>query len=101
MRTRQATAQSARQTLQQRGSEATRDLREALRLPGMPSDTTILGTALAEAAAREARRNPQFAEDVRRGYQELAGLRGDGARRAPIKAEAEPLVPIRFLDVRT
>ena len=101
MQTRQAPAQTARQTMQQRGAEATRDLREALRLPTNPNDTSLLGTALARAAAREIRRNPQFAGEVRREYDELMALRGGGAKRAPSKAPQEPLVPLRYLSAQT
>jgi hypothetical protein len=82
MRTRQGTAQATRQTVQQRGAAATKDLREALRLPVNLSDTSILGTALAEAAAREIRRHSQFASEVRQRYDELAALRSPAARRA-------------------
>jgi len=65
-----------RQTLTQRGAEATRSLRQAVQLPINPQDTTVLGTALAEVAAREARRNPQFASEIRQVYTELLGLKG-------------------------
>lgn len=101
MQTRQAPTQTARQTLQQRGAEATRELREALRLPANPSDTSILGTALARAAAREIRRNAAFASDVRREYDELTALRGGGRKSNSGKPVMEPLVPLRYLDVRT
>ena len=93
MRTRQATAQTARQTLQQRGAEATRELREVLHLPANPDDTAILGTALARAAAREASRNSQFAREVLSEYDELLMLRVQTARRSP--EPLEPLIPLR------
>lgn len=100
MQTRQAPAQTARQTLQQRGAEATRELREALGLLANPNDTSILGTALARAAAREIRRNAAFAQDVRKEYDDLAALSGSGRKSSTGKAPLEPLVALRHLDVR-
>lgn len=100
MSTRQATAQTTKQMLQQRGAEATRDLRAALQLPSGLNDTAILGTALAEAAVREIRRNPQFASDVRRSYEELVQAGGGRASRSRAGGQSKeqdlpPLVPIR------
>lgn len=89
-RTRTTRTQPARQSLHQRGANATRDLREALRLPTNPNDTTVLGTALAEAAAREIWQNPRFAEDIRQRYEELLRLRGGAS-----KPTLEPLVVLR------
>jgi hypothetical protein len=60
------------------------------------NDATILGTSLAEAAAREMRQNPRFAGEVRKVYDELAALQRP--RGKAIQANAEelpPLVPIR------
>jgi hypothetical protein len=96
MRTQQGTAQATQQTMKERGAAATRDLREALRLPAHLSDTTLLGTALAEAAAREIRRNPQFASEVRQRYDDLVGLRKPAAKRSSPRATAllPPLRPI-------
>lgn len=99
MATRQRTAQTtqtARQILQQRGADATRTLREVLDLPSDLSDLSVLSTALAEVAAEEGRRNPQFARVVRSRYEELMELRGRPAKRAtrPAKEPLPPLVPI-------
>lgn len=95
-RTRTYAAQAVRQTLQQRGAEATRSLREALQLPGDVSDTTILGTAVAEVAARESRRNTEFASQVRKVYDELAAMkRSRTVRTGDRKQDLPPLVPIR------
>ncbi|HEX6799755.1 MAG TPA: hypothetical protein VF116_18745 [Ktedonobacterales bacterium] len=97
-----STAQAVRQTVQQRGAEATRRLREALRLPADVNDTTILGTAVAEVAARESLRNPHFAAQVRTAYDELAAMkRRPGANRRPsVRQEHElpPLIPIRRIE---
>jgi hypothetical protein len=96
MATRTSTAQTARQTLQQQGAEAIRSLREALHLPANLNDTTILGTALARAAAREVRRNAQFASELRREYDDLTATNQSARRRAGgQKQELPPLVPIR------
>jgi hypothetical protein len=95
---RASTAQINRQTLQQRGAEATRELREALHLPPALNDTAILGTALAKAAAVEVRRNATFAREVRREYAELTALRGQTSQREARRAAQEalpPLVPVR------
>ncbi len=95
-RERTATAQGPRPTLRQRGVDATRSLREALNLPADASDASIMGTALAEAAAREIRRNPQFASEVRRTYDELAAMRRQsGTSSQPKAQQVPPLVPIR------
>jgi hypothetical protein len=96
MQTRQQAVATAREVLQQRGAAATRSLRDALHLPTNLSDTTLLGTAVAEAAAAESRRNPQFAAEVHRRYEELIGLKGGAAKRAAKGAEPlEPLVALR------
>jgi hypothetical protein len=97
MRTRASTAQAVRQTLQQRGADATHQLRAALDLPADLNDTTILGTALAEAAAGEVRLNAQFRAEVRRRYDELTALRSVPAKRQPAKPKVVlgPLVAIR------
>jgi len=96
MQTRQGTAHEARDTLQQRGAQATRNLRVAMQMPTHPKDEGILGIALAEVAAGEGRRNPQFASDVRQRYDELIDLRNRAARRASQHAqELPPLEPIR------
>lgn len=84
-----------------RWTEQKTELREALRLPPSTSDTAILGTAFARAAAREIQRNSEFAGEVRREYEELTALHGRGAKRVSSKELMEPLVPIRYLDVRT
>jgi hypothetical protein len=79
-------------TLRERGAEATRNLREAMRLPTNAGDTGILSTALAEAAAEEGRQNPRFAGEVRRRYEALLGER----RPAPQPRGAlPPLKPVR------
>jgi hypothetical protein len=89
-------AQAVRQFVQQRGADATRALREVLHLPANLNDTAILGTSLAEVAAREMRQNAHFAGEVRKVYDELAALQRPTGKRAEAKAEAlPPLVPIR------
>lgn len=88
---RQGTVRGSRQGLRERGAEATRNLREAMRLPTNPGDTTILGMALAEVAAVEGRRNPQFASEVRRRYEELQGQQ----RQRQTREELPPLKPVR------
>jgi hypothetical protein len=85
---------TTKQVLQQRAVEATRNLRAALNLPSEVDDTGILGTALAEQAAEESRRNPQFARGVRQRYEELAALRGTTTKPAPKKRALPPLVPV-------
>jgi hypothetical protein len=92
-RRRSGTAQVPRASLRERGAEATRALREALHLPHDLSDSTILGTALAEIAAQEAQRNPSFAREVRSRYDELIVQRGRPATRTA-QEELPPLVPI-------
>ena len=88
--------QTPAQALRERAARATQDLRDALRLPTDLNDATMLGTALAEAAAREIRHNAAFGQDVRRVYDELAQARkpagGAGTRR---KVPSEPLVALR------
>src|SRR5215813_15174701 len=91
MRTRAGTAQAKRQTLSERGAQATKNLREAMHLPTHAGDTVILGMALAEAAAEEGKRNPTFAAEVRRRYEELAASR----RSSTTKAQLPPLIAIR------
>jgi hypothetical protein len=89
-------AQDIRNMVQQRGAEATRALREVLHLPANLNDTTILGTSLAEVAAREMRQNPRFASEVRKVYDELSALQRPAGKRAQTKAGAlPPLAPIR------
>jgi len=87
---------SARPSLREQGIEATRRLREALGLPADVNDAALLGTAVARAAASEARRNPRFAREVRRHYDDLQAHRGttgtSGARHA---RPLEPLVALR------
>lgn len=93
---RRSSAQNARQSLQQRGVDATRALREVLGLPTNLSDASVLGTSLAEVATREMRQNPRFAGEVRRVYDELAALhRPSGKRSGYSPEELPPLVPIR------
>lgn len=93
---RSSSAQSARQSLQQRGVDATRALREVLGLPTNLNDASVLGTSLAEVAAREMRQNPRFASDVRRVYEELAALHHpSGKRSRTTQEDLPPLVPIR------
>ncbi len=94
---RASTAHIKRQTLQQRGAEATRALREALHLPPALNDTTILGTALARAAAVEIRRNATFAREVQREYAELAALHRPSSRQKARtgRETLPPLVPVR------
>lgn len=74
-------------------------MRESLHLPADVNDTAILGTAVAEVAARESQRNPRFADDVRKVYDELAAMkRSTGTNRRPTvrqQHELPPLVPIR------
>jgi hypothetical protein len=95
-------AQTTRQAVQQRGAEATKNLRARLHLPSNLSDTEIFQAALAEAAAEETKRNALFAGDIRRRYDEIAAMRGQPARRAatPGKKELEPLVAIRHTGAR-
>jgi hypothetical protein len=84
---RASATQVVRRTLQQRGAEATRRLREALRLPANLNDAAILGTAVAEVAARESQRNPRFADDVRKAYEELTAMKGSTGRRASTRQQ--------------
>lgn len=83
-------------SMRQRSVDATRALREALNLPPNMSDTHVL-TALAEAAAEETRRNPQFAETVRSRAHEIAAQTASTAKpvRSAKSAPLPPLVPIR------
>ncbi len=97
-RARPATTQATAAMLRQRGIDATKNLREALNLPTIVGDTTILGTVLAEVAAEEGMRNPQFASEVRRRYEEAM------TQRKPVRVatgqvqELPPLVPIRRIE---
>lgn len=97
MRTAQGTTPTSRTSLRERGAQATRNLRLAMGVPTNPGDTGILGIALAEAAAEEGKRNPQFASEVRRIYQDLLGQgRPSPAQTAQQRRAAlPPLVPIR------
>jgi hypothetical protein len=90
--TRSRPTQTARQTLKQRGVEATQRLRDRLNLATDLGDSAILGTALAEVAAREIARNPQFGREVRQLYDELMQMQ---ARPAPRTTNLEPLEAIR------
>lgn len=96
------TDKSARQVLQQRGSEATKNLRTTLQLPVNLNDNTILGTALAEIATEESRNNPLFAAKVRERYAELLGQNGGTRKRSlgnkQFYESMPPLVPIRRID---
>jgi hypothetical protein len=93
MRTREGTAQAIRQSLQQRGAEATRELRQTAHLPTNPRDVNVLGTALAEVAANEARRNPRFADELHSRYEEL--LASQRTPRSTSKgADLPPLIPL-------
>lgn len=93
---RRSSAQNVRQSLQQRGADATRALRQVLGLPTNLNDSTLLGTSLAEVAAREMRQNPRFASEVRRVYDELVSLQKPTGKRARASdEELPPLVPIR------
>jgi hypothetical protein len=65
-----------------------------MQLPYNAGDTGILGTALAEAAAEEGRRNLQFASEVRRIYGELLDQQRPAAAR-PARAPQPPLKPVR------
>jgi hypothetical protein len=82
--------------LKQRGVEATQRLRDALNLATDLGDSAILGTALAEVAAREIARNPQFGREVRQLYDELKQTQARPAPRTTRQPQAlEPLVAIR------
>jgi hypothetical protein len=83
-------------SLRDQGIEATRQLREALHLPFDVSDASILGTALARAAVGEMKRNPGFAREVRRHYDELQMQRGTKSKSGSRHIQPlEPLVAIR------
>jgi hypothetical protein len=76
--------------------DATRRLQEALALPVDVSDTTILGTALAEVAAEEILRNAHFGRAVRERYDELVALQKRPRSQASRQTkELPPLVAIR------
>lgn len=97
-RGRTRTAQPARPTVRQRGVDATKSLREALHLPNDVNDTAILGTALAEVAAREIRRNQQFGDEVRRTYEDLKAQQASTGKQGTQQEELAPLVPIRRIE---
>jgi hypothetical protein len=97
-RARPASAQTASATLHQRGIEATRHLREALSLPTSVGDAAVLGTILAEVAAEESRRNPTFANEVRRRYEAAIATRRPAARDSRQVQVLPPLVPIRRIE---
>jgi hypothetical protein len=81
---------SVSQTFQERSVEATHALCEALGL----SDLKVLSTALAEAATKEAKRNPGFVSLVRDTYRELESLKRP-RKTAPRQRKPPPvLVPI-------
>ena len=82
-------------TIQQRSVEATRSLREALGL----DDTKLLGTALAEVAAEEARHNPDFAQRIRQTYAELEQVNSSRTRAARTPSNIAPeLIPLRTIE---
>jgi hypothetical protein len=65
-----------------------------LNLSNEPVDAAILGTALAEVAARQIAHNPQFGREVRELYQELASSRRSTPPR-PSRRALAPLEPLR------
>lgn len=93
--TRSRPKQTARQILQQRSVDATKELRDAFNLPFALGDATILGTALAEIAAEEGRRNPRFASAVRERYNELVTFQAP-AQRASRQTQDE-LPPLKVV----
>lgn len=93
MQARESTARAVRQSLPQRGAEATRKLRQAAHLPTNLRDVNVLGTALAEVAADEAQRNPRFADDLRQRYEEIMASQRTH-RSAQKGADLPPLVPL-------
>ncbi len=98
---RASTTQVKRPTLQERGADATRLLREMLQLSADVTDTRLLGTAVAEAVAEEGRRNARFLRDIRSRYDELAALRSQPKQRqAQTQKTLEPLLPIRHMGYR-
>lgn len=85
------------QALRKRGATATGKLGETLHLPVAVLDEMVLGTALAEVAIDECRRNPAFAHAVRAHYDEIAALRSGGtggSRARGSRMPASELVPI-------
>jgi hypothetical protein len=86
--------QTPAQLLKQRGIEATRNLRDALNLPTDLNDAAALGTALAEVAAEESRRNPRFADAVKQRYDDVMRLRTPAPRPTTRRQELPPLVPL-------
>jgi hypothetical protein len=96
----QPARKTPRQLMQDRGAAATRSLREALCLPTDLSDTTVLGTALAEVAAEEIWHNPTFSANLRSRYDELIAVRGRPTKRGSrqTKDVLPPLVPVGQLN---
>jgi len=86
--------QTPAQLFKQRGIEATRNLRDALNLPTDLGDAAALGTALAEVAAEESRRNSRFADAVKQRYDEVMRLRAPVPKNGTRKQELPPLVPL-------
>ena len=97
-RERSQTAQATRPSLRQRGVDATRNLRNALDLPANVGDSTVLGAVLAEVAAEEGRRNPRFATEVRRRYEEAMATHKPAQTGSRQTKELPPLVPIRRIE---
>src|SRR5258708_33847461 len=91
---RAATTRTARPALQQRGVDAARALGETVHLPTNPSDVNVLGTALAEAAAQEAKHNARFASEIRRRYEELLTFQRVTTSTQKQKDDLPPLIPL-------
>lgn len=84
-------------TVQQRSVEATSRLRT---LVGR-DDLKLLSTAVAEAAAEEAKQNSAFTQRVRALYDELASLKDVRTSRSRKASEDDvPLVPIGHIEGR-
>jgi hypothetical protein len=98
MSTRASTPSRPRQTpgqvFKQRGIEAPRNLRDALNVPTDLNDAAALGTALAEVAAEESRRNSRFSDAVRQRYDEVMRLRAPAPKTGTRKQELSPLCPL-------
>ena len=90
------TVQAVRPKLTDRAADATRGLRQAVHLPTKLQDSTVLAIALAEAAIREARRNPQFVSDIQQTYAEILGTRGRSGqgKSTATQSKLPPLVPL-------
>lgn len=88
--------QTRAQTLKERGADATRRLREVLLLAPDLTDTTVLGTALAEYIVEKSQSDPHIAQELRSRYDDLAAQSGRGAKRTSIQKETlpSPLVPV-------